>query len=220
MGEKASRRERKKEQTRCLIAETALRLFSERGFDSVTIAEVAEAADVSINTVFNHFPTKEDLFFGSHEATGTQLAQAAGSRQPGEPAVAFLRRILQERSAEFAGRGLYQRPDHAHWAVVRHVIMGSPALQVRAAQMARSAAFGAEEALAASLAQDVSAPSDDPSPRLIAGQILALYSALLMEAERRRRAGQSLDEIGAYFQTASEAALRLLEHGIGDYGAR
>ncbi len=57
-------RERKKQQTRELITDTAHRLFSDRGFDAVTVAEVARAANVSEVTVFNYFPTKEDLFFG------------------------------------------------------------------------------------------------------------------------------------------------------------
>ncbi|MFK4087795.1 TetR/AcrR family transcriptional regulator [Kribbella sp. NPDC020789] len=57
------RRERKKQQTKAAISEVATRLFLERGFDAVTVAEVARAADVAVQTVFNHFPTKEDLFF-------------------------------------------------------------------------------------------------------------------------------------------------------------
>ena len=56
-------RERKKQQTRELIAETARRLFTERGFERVTVAEIARAAEVSEQTVFNYFPTKEELVF-------------------------------------------------------------------------------------------------------------------------------------------------------------
>src|SRR4051794_10762590 len=57
------RRERKKQQTRQAISDVATTLFLERGFDAVTVAEVARAADVAVQTVFNHFPAKEDLFF-------------------------------------------------------------------------------------------------------------------------------------------------------------
>jgi AcrR family transcriptional regulator len=57
------RRERKKLETRRVISDVATRLFMERGFDAVTVAEVARAADVAVQTVFNHFPAKEDLFF-------------------------------------------------------------------------------------------------------------------------------------------------------------
>jgi AcrR family transcriptional regulator len=76
-------RERKKEQTRQSIAETAWRLFAERGYDRVTVAEIARAAQVAEATVFNYFPTKEDLFYSRLEAFGDQLVEAIG---PGRPA--------------------------------------------------------------------------------------------------------------------------------------
>ncbi|TDC28904.1 TetR/AcrR family transcriptional regulator [Kribbella albertanoniae] len=57
------RRERKKQQTKAAISAVATQLFLERGFEAVTVAEVAQAADVAVQTVFNHFPAKEDLFF-------------------------------------------------------------------------------------------------------------------------------------------------------------
>jgi AcrR family transcriptional regulator len=66
-------RERKKQRTRELIAETARRLFGERGFDRVTVAEVARAAEVSEQTVFNYFPTKEDLVYFRLESFEEEL---------------------------------------------------------------------------------------------------------------------------------------------------
>ena len=77
-------RERKKKQTRHVIAETALRLFNERGFDAVTVAQVAKAADVSEATVFNYFPTKESLFFGQMQSFEEALIQAVRERSGGE----------------------------------------------------------------------------------------------------------------------------------------
>src|SRR3954469_2117860 len=77
-------RERKKEATRRLIAETARRLFAERGFDAVTVAEVARAADVAEKTVFNYFPTKEDLFYSNMEAFEERLLAAIRERPQGE----------------------------------------------------------------------------------------------------------------------------------------
>src|ERR687891_2936024 len=87
-------RELKKEQTRQLIAETAWRLFADRGFDRVTIAEIAREAQVAEATVFNYFPTKEDLFYSPLEAFGTRLVDAIRSRDPGETALAACRRFL------------------------------------------------------------------------------------------------------------------------------
>ena len=73
-------RQRKKQQTRELIADTAWRLFADRGFERVTVAEIAREAQVSVATVFNYFPTKEDLFFYRLEAFGAQLVEAVGER--------------------------------------------------------------------------------------------------------------------------------------------
>ena len=218
MADQLGRRERKREETRRSIAAAAMRLFLDRGFDDVTIAEVAEAADVSVNTVFNYFPTKEDLFFGAHETAETAMARLGGDRQPGEPVIAFLRRRLREDIKRFgeeaAGRG-----DHAYWMGVRQVIQGSPALQVRAVHAARGSARSAEDALAAALARDSAKGPGDPAPRLVANLALALYTGLFGEAERRRRAGESRKAIHTFLTSAAEAALDLLEHGIGDYGS-
>jgi AcrR family transcriptional regulator len=218
MATKPGRRERKREETRRSIAAAAMRLFLERGFDEVTIAEVAEAADVSVNTVFNHFPTKEDLFFGSHETAEAALTRLSSEREPGEPVIAFLRRKLREgierHAEESAGRG-----DHAYWMGVRRVLQGSPALQARAVHRARGEARGAEDALAEALARDAGGGPDDPMPRLVANLTMALYSGVFGQAERRRRAGESPEAVRAALSSAAEAALKLLERGIGDYGA-
>ncbi len=81
-------RERKKRETRQRISDIATGLFLEHGFVTVTIAEVAEAADVSVNTVYNYFPAKEDLFFDRSVGVVEQLSRwvrgrAKGSRPPG-----------------------------------------------------------------------------------------------------------------------------------------
>ena len=89
-------RQRKKEQTRQAIFEAARRLFAERGFDRVTVAEVARAANVSEVTVFNYFPTKEDLYYGGMQFFEEELLDAVRRRKPGESALkAFRRRLLE-----------------------------------------------------------------------------------------------------------------------------
>src|SRR5215207_6546330 len=91
-------RERKKQQTRDLIATTARELFSERGFDAVTVAEIARAADVAEKTVFNYFPTKEDLVYWRLESFEGELLEAIRKREPGESVLtAFGRFVLQRR---------------------------------------------------------------------------------------------------------------------------
>ena len=79
-------RERKKLQTRELIAETARRLFAERGFEAVTVAEVARAADVAEKTVFNYFPTKEDLVYWRLESfEETSSSARSATARPARP---------------------------------------------------------------------------------------------------------------------------------------
>src|ERR687888_1901998 len=87
-------RERKKRQTRELIAETARRLFAEHGFERVTVATIARAADVSEQTVFNYFPTKEDLVYWRLGAFEDELLTTIRDRTPGEAAVAAFRRFV------------------------------------------------------------------------------------------------------------------------------
>src|ERR671931_1247413 len=107
MASEAGLRERKKLQTRQLIADTARRLFLERGFDSVTVADVAREADVSIGTVFNYFPTKEDLVYGRFETFEQQLLAAIRERPSGETVIAAFEDFILEP------RGLLATNDEA-----------------------------------------------------------------------------------------------------------
>lgn len=88
------RRELKKAQTRELVRTVAQRMFAERGFDAVTIADIAREADVAVQTVFNHFPTKEELFFEGRLPDLDGPAAAVRNRQPGVPPLTALREFL------------------------------------------------------------------------------------------------------------------------------
>lgn len=94
MGELQDRRTRKKAQTRELIRSVAQGLFAERGFDDVTIADIAARADVAVQTVFNHFTTKEDLFFDGRVPWVTGPADAVRDREPGVAPLPALRGYL------------------------------------------------------------------------------------------------------------------------------
>src|SRR5688500_833282 len=93
-------RERKKRQTRRRIADMAMGLFMARGFDQVTVAEVARAADVSVNTVFNYFGTKEDLFLDRQEEVEDLQSRVVRERGKGESVVAAFRRDFMEAIEE------------------------------------------------------------------------------------------------------------------------
>ncbi|WP_328390728.1 TetR/AcrR family transcriptional regulator [Streptomyces sp. NBC_00400] len=85
------RRERKKAQTRQALTDAAVRLFTERGFDQVGVREVAEAADVSLSTLFKHFPGKEALVFDLDTDMESALVAAVRDRAPGQPVLHALR---------------------------------------------------------------------------------------------------------------------------------
>src|SRR3954464_5568631 len=90
-GQTEGLRARKKRMARQAIAATARRLFAERGFDAVTVAEIAAAADVSEKTVFNHFGTKEALAFAGREEGIAQFVAAITGRPPGSPVLDVFR---------------------------------------------------------------------------------------------------------------------------------
>src|ERR1700704_685210 len=94
MGEEPGLRERKKRETRQRISDVATLMFATRGFDDVTVAEVAAAANVSKMTVFNYFPRKEDLLFDRTDEAVALLTGAIKERQPGDSFVSALRGLL------------------------------------------------------------------------------------------------------------------------------
>ncbi|MEY9886616.1 AcrR family transcriptional regulator [Catenulispora sp. MAP5-51] len=91
MTEQPGRRERKKAATRQKIADTALRLFAERGYDAVGIREVAAEADVAVTTLFAHFSSKEALVFEQDEDFEQRLVKAVTDREPDAPLIPALR---------------------------------------------------------------------------------------------------------------------------------
>src|ERR1700755_1557359 len=124
-------RERKKQQTRELIAETARRLFAERGFEAVTVADVARAAEVSAQTVFNYFPTKEDLVYWRLGAFESELLAAVRERGAQSALSAFKAFLLTQRAL------LGQADPAAYDALVAltRTIVASPSLQAREQQI-------------------------------------------------------------------------------------
>jgi AcrR family transcriptional regulator len=210
-------RARKKEQTRLLIAETARRLFAERGFEAVTVADIARAADVAPKTVFNYFPTKEDLFYSRLEAFEDELLAAVRERESGESALAAFRRFLLSQGGvlqmgDAGGEGEATR----QLRTVTRVITDSPALLARERQvMARY-----EEDLAALLAEETGAAPDDAEPRAVANALLGVHRSLIGYVRVRTLAGATAGEVAAEILGQAEAAFERLEAGLGDYAVR
>lgn len=204
-------RERKKRETRRRIADIATGLFMMRGFDNVTIADVARTADVSVNTVFNYFKTKEDLFFDRQDEIVEQVGRDFRARRPGESAAALFRR----RFFEGLDTRAYQTAFHEGSEVWTETVRASPALTARQREIASLA----EDRLAEILADDTGAGPDDIAPRAAAAMIYAVQTTLIEQISDRKRAGESLEEMRDDVYAAAERAFDLLEHGLGDYAA-
>ncbi len=209
-------RELKKEQTRQQIAATAWRLFADRGFDKVTVAEIAREAQVAEATVFNYFPSKEDLFYSRFEAFSARLADAVRDRAPGEAALAAFRRALLEEGGLLAQAEAGDEEALTRLRTVNRVIADSPALLAREHQaMARSAAD-----LAALLAAETGAPPDDLRPQVVANALLGLQRAMIDYVRRRVSSGESLGGLAADVRKLTAGAFALLEHGLAGYAVK
>lgn len=209
----SSLRERKKAQTRLLIADIAMGLFAERGFDRVTVAEVARAADVSVNTVFNYFPTKEDLFFDRQAEVEDLLASVVRDRGPGESAVGALRRATVDGLA--AGEWTAGLWDGA--VEFFRLVEAAPSLRARERELGERSLT----ALARTLAAETDAAPDDPTPVLVAGLVVGSRQAVLGEARRRLLDHEPLSDVTEWARTAYRRAFDLIENGVpADYGVR
>ncbi|MFI6288059.1 TetR family transcriptional regulator [Streptomyces sp. NPDC051018] len=196
-------RERKKQRTRHALSETAIALFLRKGFDAVSVAEIAEAAEVSKPTLFRYFPAKEDLVlhrFADHEG---EPARVVADRPPGiSPLDALHRHFLDglERSDPVTGLN-----DHPEVLAFLRLLHGTPSLVARMyAYQGRS-----EEALAEALGGGV-------GNRLAAGQIIAVLRILAEENWRRIAAGGSADAVRPGAAKAARLAFDQLRAGLGE----
>lgn len=180
-------RERKKLRTRQRISDVATALITERGFDNVTVAEVAKAAEVSTMTVFNYFPRKEDLFLDRIPEAVELFTRAVRDRRADETPVGAVHRLLCElldRRHPLASIG-DRYP--AFWRIV----LDSPALRARA----REGVEELENALTEAVATTTGAAPGDPRPRLVATLIVAAYRTGYVTAAARLLAGERADDI-------------------------
>jgi AcrR family transcriptional regulator len=185
------RRSRKRLATRRSIAEAAARLFAERGFDSVTVDAIADAADVGRMTVFNHFPRKEDLFFDPEQEALAAVLTAVRTRRPGLSPLAALHRLAARLIREDAPPLRFSEESR------RFVdsIAASDGLKARARALRDEAA----QALAAALAEAAGRPETDLHARLAAQLLLATCSVAFIEAHALYRQGEDAAAAKARF---------------------
>ncbi|GGK70919.1 TetR family transcriptional regulator [Planomonospora parontospora subsp. parontospora] len=203
-------RELKKQQTRENISHQATRLFLERGFDKVTIADVAAAAQVAKMTVTNYFPRKEDLALDLSEAFVQSLARTVRERGPGESALAALRRAYLAAVAEHSPVIGFSGPEFAR------MITDSPALTARLREFHDER----ERALADALTAEAGTGAGDILPTVAAALLSGVHRLLFDETLRRTLDGQGDAEIAEALTGHIGTAFDVLEPALGDYAVR
>jgi len=198
-------RERRKQETRQAISDIATGMFASRGFDQVTIAEIAAAAGVAKMTVTNYFPRKEDLVFDRAEGIIRQLADVIAARAPGESLLAAVRRDYAGAVARGDVSLGLSSPAFAR------MIRDAPALASRALEMLNQR----EQALGDAIAAETG--TDGPQQRVAAALLASVHRVLSAEAARRSLAGQPREEILAVLAAEATAAFDLLEPSLGRY---
>jgi AcrR family transcriptional regulator len=193
-------RERKKARTRQLIADTAARLFAERGYEHVAVTDVAREAEVAEQTVYNYFPTKEQLVTDREERIQDRLCDLIRSRPPGVTAAAATRDFVLESVTGIRGIPAEQwRGELGYLAAI------SPAVHRLVLELA--------DRQAAALAEVISdtTPVAPAVARLQGIALAGVFQIIISEAGRRTREGQSQAEIADELYPAVENLLDELD---------
>src|SRR4051794_17657643 len=156
-------RERKKQKTRETIINVALQLFAEHGYEQTTIAEIAEAAEVSPRTIFAYFPSKEDILFCDVPEIQERFANAMEHRAEGVSALDALRDIIAE-SLDLGPNELLRK----------RIVAGDERLL--RSERARQAPF--EQLMVEAIAKDLGAGPDDIRPQIVSAALIAAFSAI------------------------------------------
>lgn len=188
-------REKKKRETRQRISDVATKLFFARGFDAVTIEEIAAAADVSKMTVFNYFTRKEDLLFDREDEVKALLHGALASRTKGQSAVDAIRALVERLGAEKHPFARIDKQTTGWWDVVA----ASPSLRARLREVG--------DEVVDSLAIAIAGSETDGAARLVAGMIILTWRTAYAEAMRVFLAGGSVKK-------ANETFVALVDRGF------
>ncbi|WP_360145900.1 TetR family transcriptional regulator [Asanoa sp. NPDC050611] len=195
-------RERKRQRTHDAVSAAAIALFLERGFDRVSVADVAAAAEISKPTLFRYFPSKEDLVlhrFADHAGEAARVVRQAGQA----PLAALHAHFLDGLARRDPVTGLN---DHPQVLAFHNMVFSTPSLSGRVNDyISRD-----EDALAEALTPGL----DALTARLAAAQILAVQRVLARENWRLLAAGSSADDLHDTARAAADRAFRLLAEGL------
>jgi AcrR family transcriptional regulator len=159
-------RERKKQRTRETIARVAVELFEQRGYEATTLADIADAADISTRTIFAYFPSKEDILFCDFPELKAAFAHALAERPGDKDALETVRDFVLSSLDHTVKDELRRR---------RERIIDSDET-LRSHKRGRVAEI--EELVAAAIARDLGAGEDDLRPRIVAASLIAAFEAL------------------------------------------
>jgi len=202
-------RERKKRETREAITRAAWKLFNRRGFDVVTVADIAAAAGVSEKTVFNYFPAKEDLVFAGGMQRAAKLIELVETR----PRDASIVEPFRRWTMDYLDRVEHDPPDE---------LTAIPRLVMRSDQLRARLFIGWEQEaslLGPVIAEQVGEPPDSVLPVVVARTLAWTHRVIFRAAFTRLIAGEDQAAVAADLRVQADAAYDLLEQGLAGYGA-
>jgi AcrR family transcriptional regulator len=201
-------RERKKQQTRQEISDAAFELFSARGFEQVTVADVARRAGVSEATVFNYFASKEDLVYSRMEGFEDELLAAIRDRPPGQSIFDAFRAFIARPGGLVAAKD----PDAAaRLATITRMITGSRSLLNRERQVYDEYT----RSLAQLIAAETAAKPDDITPWVVANALIGVQRALVDFVRAQVLAGRTGPHLARRVRAQAERALAALDAVLG-----
>ncbi|SCL44322.1 transcriptional regulator, TetR family [Micromonospora citrea] len=212
MADPVGLRERKRQRTHDAVSAAAISMFLEHGFDQVSVAEIAAAAEVSKPTLFRYFRSKEDLVLhriADHQGEAARVVRQRPARQ--SPLTALHEHFLAGLARRDPVTGLNDDPEVLAF---HNMIFSTPSLAARLNEYT----VRDEEALADALHQTAHMP-DVLTARLAAAQIIAAQRILARENWRRLAAGETAAGWHDTARAAADTAYRLLATGLGPLSA-
>ncbi|GAB3889410.1 TetR family transcriptional regulator [Kibdelosporangium lantanae] len=210
MADKPGLRERKRQRTHQTISAAAIALFLERGYDNVSIAEIADAAEVSRRTLFAYFPTKDDLVlhrFADHEDEPARTVRDRGPNQSPLDALHEQRRLALMARDPITGIN-----DTPEIVAFYHLVIATPALLSALQRFTRSS----QKALAAAL-REATTDEHESTATLAAAQVTAVHQTLSEANHLRVAAGQSADHLEPHALAELDQAYAMLRGGLYPY---
>ena len=201
-------RERKKARTRRIIADAAARLFAERGYEQVAVSDVAREAEVSEQTVYNYFRTKEQLVTDRDQQVQDELGRLIRMRPPGTTPAAAIREFVLD-----SVDGIRHVPPEQWRGELGYLATISPTVHRLALEMLDRQA----NALAIAISETTAVAPE--MARLHGIALAGVFQIIISEAGRRTREGQSQDQIANDLRRLIEPILDDLDRWLAPYGA-